>query len=105
MYLGKIVEIGDRREIFTKPQHPYTKALLSAIPVADPERRDDRRRIVLEGDVPDPAFPPTGCRFRTRCWKAEVKCGEEEPHLAVPSGGSHMSACHFPESTDDGGGR
>ncbi|TDV57780.1 ABC transporter ATP-binding protein [Actinophytocola oryzae] len=97
MYLGGIVETGTREDIFTRPSHPYTQALLSAIPVPDPVGRDERERITLTGDVPSPSNPPSGCRFRTRCWKAQDVCAQEAPELADRLGIGHPSACHFPE--------
>ncbi|MFE9647951.1 ABC transporter ATP-binding protein [Streptomyces sp. NPDC006365] len=99
MYLGKVVEVGDRDSIYNRPRHPYTHALLSAVPEVATEESEDRERIRLAGDVPSPIHPPSGCRFRTRCWKAQDKCASEEPPLIQLSGnrGGHLTACHFPE--------
>lgn len=96
MYLGKIMEIGDAETVYEHPTHPYTKALLSAVPVPNPRLERSRQRIMLEGDVPSPVNPPSGCRFRTRCWKATDLCAMQEPILAVRAHGQ-MSACHHPE--------
>ncbi|HTD76264.1 MAG TPA: oligopeptide/dipeptide ABC transporter ATP-binding protein [Chloroflexota bacterium] len=96
MYLGKIVETGRAAEIYGRPTHPYVKALLSAVPISDPSLRGHRQRIILRGDVPNPAAPPSGCRFRTRCWKAQDLCAAEVPAL-VERGTGHPAACHFPE--------
>jgi oligopeptide transport system ATP-binding protein len=107
MYLGKIVETGTEDEIYEHPTHPYTQALLSAVPVPSPPSRrapdapdaadatNAQRRLVLEGDVPSPISPPSGCRFRTRCWKATDRCADEEPALVVRDGSAHPSACHY----------
>ncbi|MFI0814604.1 ABC transporter ATP-binding protein [Streptomyces sp. NPDC021098] len=106
MYLGKIVEVGDRDSIYHRPRHPYTHALLSAVPDAAVMMAEDspgtqhRERIRLAGDVPSPIAPPSGCRFRTRCWKAQDLCAQQEPPLLRIEGNreGHLSACHFPEA-------
>lgn len=97
MYLGRIVEEGSTEAIFDRPQHPYTQALLSASPVPDPHQQATRKRIRLAGEPPDPSNPPTGCRFRSRCWRAREQCAAVEPELTVRGDTGHRVACHFPE--------
>ena len=104
MYLGNIVEIGDRDDLYDRPRHPYTVAMLSAVPVPDTKRRHARERIRLEGDVPSPINPPPACRFHTRCWKAQEICSIEEPPLLQigdAPGSGHQVACHFPVTPDE----
>jgi peptide/nickel transport system ATP-binding protein/oligopeptide transport system ATP-binding protein len=106
MYLGKVMEIGSRNQVYGRPAHPYTRALLSAAPVADPTVKGTRKRIILKGDVPSPADPPTGCVFHTRCWLREqldnpTRCVTEVPQLTDLAETGRAVACHFTEHTGD----
>ena len=101
MYLGKIVELADRESLYKAPMHPYTKALMSAVPIPDPRRKNAKsERILLKGDVPSPISPPSGCRFHTRCWKATQICTTTEPKLVELKPGQQV-ACHHPENFED----
>lgn len=97
MYLGKIVELATKKDIYESPMHPYTNALLSAVPIPDPEKERKRKRIILSGDLPSPVNPPSGCRFHTRCYKARERCSQEEPELKELKPG-HFVACFYPEN-------
>jgi oligopeptide/dipeptide ABC transporter ATP-binding protein len=96
MYLGKIVETATREQLFGAPLHPYTQALLSAVPSENPFDRNRRRRIVLKGDPPDPGKPPAGCSFHARCFRAREECRRDAPALVPRVGGDRPVACFFP---------
>lgn len=100
MYAGKIVEQGSAKDIFSRAQHPYTHALLASVPASEPNERRQTGSLRLPGDLPDPTNPPSGCRFRTRCWKAQDVCAGDEPDLLSPGGDDHSSACYFPETAN-----
>ena len=98
MYLGKIVELAQTETLFTAPKHPYTEALMSAIPVPDPRLRDQRQHIILEGEIPSARQPPPGCPFHPRCQYVEARCATDVPPLrALNTEQEHLTACHFPE--------
>ena len=102
MYLGVVVEQTASRRLYTEPLHPYTRALMSAVPIPDPDLEDTRQRILLSGDLPSPANPPSGCRFRTRCpWVQETRCADEVPALREVRPG-HVVACHWAEQVESG---
>jgi oligopeptide transport system ATP-binding protein len=96
MYLGKVMELAESKELYAKPLHPYTQALLSAVPIPDPKLEKKREQMVLTGEIPSPIRPPKGCRFNTRCPLAQARCFEDEPEFR-DAGGGHYVACHFAE--------
>jgi oligopeptide/dipeptide ABC transporter ATP-binding protein len=102
MYLGRIVELADTEELYSRPKHPYTEALMSAISLPDPHLRTERTQIVLKGEIPSPRTPPSGCAFHPRCRYAEERCALERPLLRVLSGTERLTACHFPERVETG---
>jgi oligopeptide/dipeptide ABC transporter ATP-binding protein len=96
MYLGKLVEVGPSHEVYERPAHPYTLGLLEAVPVADPARERHKEQAAVGGELPSAIDPPSGCRFRTRCPRAEAICASEEPVMRPFGPGGHQAACHFP---------
>jgi oligopeptide/dipeptide ABC transporter ATP-binding protein len=102
MYLGKIVEVAPTEALFSRPKHPYTEALMSAVPIPDPRLRDQRQHILLEGEIPSARKPPPGCAFHPRCRYAEAVCRDEEPGLEPLDARGRVVACHFPERVKAG---
>jgi peptide/nickel transport system ATP-binding protein len=103
MYLGAIVEQAAADDLYREPLHPYTKALMSAVPIPDPQVEDTRERMLIPGDLPSPANPPSGCRFHTRCpFRQETRCDDERPLLRIVGGGAHQVACHWAEEIETG---
>jgi oligopeptide/dipeptide ABC transporter ATP-binding protein len=102
MYLGKVVELAETETLFTRPKHPYTEALMSAISIPDPRLRDKRKHIVLKGEIPSPRNPPSGCHFHPRCRYAEARCAQEAPALTPIGDTGHLTACFFPELVSGG---
>jgi oligopeptide transport system ATP-binding protein len=102
MYLGKVVELAETETLFTRPKHPYTEALMSAISIPDPRLRDKRKHIVLKGEIPSPRNPPSGCHFHPRCRYAEARCAQEAPALTPIGDTGHLTACFFPERVSGG---
>jgi oligopeptide/dipeptide ABC transporter ATP-binding protein len=100
MYLGKLVEVGRTSTLFTQPKHPYTEALMSAVALPDPELREKRKRIRLEGEIPSPRNPPSGCPFHPRCSYCKEQCVTAAPDLQANADGTHLVACHFPARTE-----
>jgi oligopeptide/dipeptide ABC transporter ATP-binding protein len=100
MYLGKLVEVGKTSTLFTEPKHPYTEALMSAVALPDPELREKRKRIRLEGEIPSPRNPPSGCPFHPRCPSRREQCVTEAPVLRANADLTHLVACHFPARTE-----
>jgi oligopeptide/dipeptide ABC transporter ATP-binding protein len=100
MYLGKLVEVGATATLFTRPAHPYTEALMSAVAIPDPDLREQRKRIILEGEIPSPRNPPPGCPFHTRCACRQTRCSAEAAPLRPAGEPGHLVACHYPERVE-----